>query len=280
MSQKQKSSLNKWNRLRSVSRSELARFARAPLQNDLTMWGFTLHQLQSFLPFSRDHDCTGPSSAPFLHEALRNGVEDVNILNAAIWVLEWRWKVKQPDARDFDRQLLEDAESKFHKLSLVNDRLLTLYLEFPFKTSYQETIGHIPQVVYKKDSWGNRRKRKPFSFDYTNEFGQISHVHGIVSSGTDIRFIPYLDRSWNLIVYNWSTNLWDNTRVSFAPDAWDLNPDGTFVHISPALSRTSSRGNVPPASYQPCCMNPEQHSLIRTLGQHKYFEVLGHERPR
>lgn len=276
MTQKQKHTLSMWNLRRSADRTHPHTLS---LPTDLTMWSHTIPQLQSLLPAARHLDCTGPSSAPFLHEALRNGVDDVNLINAAIWVLEWRFKVSLSDATSYDRELLEEAETKFQKISQSLDHLLTLYLEFPFKTTHKDTIGHIPQVIYKKDSFGNRHKKKPFSFDYKNEFGQISHVHGLVSDGTDIRLIPYLDRHWNLIVYNWKTNLWDNTRVSFAPDAWDLNPDGSYVHSTPLVEPCREKpGKVAPASYTSCCSNPSQHTLIATIGQRKYFEALGHHR--
>ena len=126
MTQKQKHTLSMWNLRRSADRTHPHTLS---LPTDLTMWSHTIPQLQSLLPAARHLDCTGPSSAPFLHEALRNGVDDVNLINAAIWVLEWRFKVSLSDATSYDRELLEEAETKFQKISQSLDHLLTLYLE-------------------------------------------------------------------------------------------------------------------------------------------------------
>ena len=139
MTQKQKHTLSMWNLRRSADRTHPHTLS---LPTDLTMWSHTIPQLQSLLPAARHLDCTGPSSATFLHEALRNGVDDVNLINAAIWVLEWRFKVSLSDATSYDRELLEEAETKFQKISQSLDHLLTLYLEFPFKTTHKDTIGH------------------------------------------------------------------------------------------------------------------------------------------
>lgn len=240
----------------------------------LTLYDCNVVQLTEYLPQS------GPSKAPFIDPILRNGVEDVNLLNASIFYLEHRWKLSLPSASDFDHELCIEARSHWKTCVERNARLCRIHSEIPYKTSFQEAKGHTPVVIYSKDN-GKRYPTEPFAYKYTNEFGQQSKVYGRVSSYTSITLLPYLDSNWNLICYDWQTERWENTKVQFGPNAWDVKPDGTFVHCEPPKRKRGAA--VPPEGHhallseeEKLAADPETCSLIQSIGRRKYYEVLRH----
>lgn len=279
MFQNQRENLNTWNYRKSDLRSELYRFKRPVLDMSLELYGYNAAQLRSFLPKSG----SGPSTAPFVHDALRNGIEDVNLINAALYYLEWQWVCKQPSATCFDKVQMQAAKMSWCNLVDRNAKLLRLYLEFPFKTSFDLAKGHSPVVVYNKDKFGRRRPIKPVGYDHINEHGQCSHVYGRVSDGTSITFLPYLDANWDLICFDWGSMRWENTKVRFGPAAWDVNPDGTFIHVASRSATLAQSAARPPSSIsksEKLAADPEQSTLVRTLGVDLYYSTIDVTRRR
>ena len=262
----QREALSTWNYRKAELRSELYRFKRPILDTSLQLYGYNAAQLRSFLPVSG----AGPSTAPFVHECLRNGIEDVNIINAAVYYLEWQWVCKQPNATCFDKVQMQAAKMSWHNFIDRNVALVKLYREFPFKTSFEQAKGHSPVVVYNKDKFGNRRPTKAVEYDHKNEHGQCSHVYGRVSDGTSITFLPYLDANWDLICFDWSSMRWENTKVRFGSSAWDVNSDGTFIDgIGSSFAQAATQPQ-PLASRS----NAEQSSLVRTIGLDLYYNTV------
>ena len=92
-----------------------------PRAMSLTLFDCNVVQLTEYLPQS------GPSTAPFIDPILRNGVDDVNLLNASIFYLEHRWKSSLPSASDFDRELCKEARSFWQ---LCVGRNMPVFVEF------------------------------------------------------------------------------------------------------------------------------------------------------
>ena len=166
----------------------------------------------------------------------------------------------------------DEARREWLKCCARNARLQRAHREHPYKTRAADCYGHCPMVIYNKDRNGARRRVKEFEFDYTNEIGLCSRVYGRVAMGTDIRFLPYLDKRYNLIIYNQRLGMWENSGVNFGVHCWDLNKDGTFVHLSEP-STPGSSGSFPS---QLDVAEQADNKLICTLGTEKYYSLIEH----
>ena len=97
----------------------------------------------------------------------------------------------------------------------INAKLLRLYKEAPYKTIIHDYYGCCPAVVYNKDQNGQRRKPRPIDFVYKNEAGMSARVWGLVSEGSSLWYLPWINKFNRLMLYDWDFDHWIETDVSW-----------------------------------------------------------------
>ena len=224
------------------------------------MYGHNLQELRALLPSG-----AGPSKADFINPVLRNGIEDINLINFAVHYLECLQKCDEEGENPWLLSLRDAARKRWQVQVSINAKLLRMYKEAPYKTIIHDCYGHCPAAVYQKDKHGQRRKPVSIDFCYKNEVGLYSRVWGVVSEGTCLWYLPWINKFNKLMLYDWDFDIWVETDVSWGAEVWDLNPDGTFIHCEKRPEPFST----------PSWVDPEQTALVRTIGCSKYYGIVG-----
>ena len=182
--------------------------SRLPLPSDsnkFELYGHNLQELRALLPSG-----AGPSKADFINPVLRNGIEDINLINFAVHYLECLQKCDEEGENPWLLSLRDAARKRWQVQVSINAKLLRMYKEAPYKTIIHDCYGHCPAVVYQKDKHGQCRKPVPIDFCYKNEVGLYSrvlclkeHVFGIclgsTSSTSSCFMIGTLTFGWRLM---------------------------------------------------------------------------------
>ena len=202
--------------------------------------GFTLDDLIGFIPNGVNH-----STAPFIHDWLKTGVEDLNQLWCAVQYLGAQIRLElDPDnaARQYELRRTRIAWQKTVRLNalLVREAKKLTYKNLRSHAD-EDTSCDAPLVKYRKDVDGNRKPAEPFEmYFFQNKVKSL--VTGYVSKGAQICNIPYINEFNRLMVRE--NGVWVELDGDWSPVSVDITPEGTYKHADPPLWYDPSYGQI------------------------------------
>ena len=223
--------------------------------DSIKLHGYTLHELIGFLPTDIQE-----STAPFIHPLLRNGIEDVNQINAAVCYLRAQLELLANPQCLFLKANVDKARDLWSKAIRVNAPLVREANKLLYARDQDNLkVEGTPHVVYKKDASGHRLPAKAFNMHlFQNKV--TSKVHGWVSDGAIISNVPYIDLCGKLWVKE--NGNWITMDGDWGPCSSDITPEGLF-----------KSGSIFSES-EPVWLKPWRAQLPQVLGRFKYTSIV------
>ena len=200
------------------------------------------------------------SEAPFIHPLLKTGIEDVNLLIAAIALLRAQLEERANPTCPYLKAKAKKLYANWGKTVRINALLVREVLKRTYKTNEIDAAQDTPSVVYKKTANGHRYPPRPLNLYYFEE-KQTFKVYGWVAAKTDITNIPYIDHLGRLMVKE--NGQWTAMDGDWGPCSKDIKPDGTFFE-----------GSIFRQIQDPVWLRPALQTIAVNLGRREYQRLV------
>lgn len=202
--------------------------------------------------------CAGKTSCEFMHAYIRNGIDDVNQLNAMISFLEAKCEFHD-DPSSWTDQALGEAATAYRTVKRHNDAKILAVDHMLFKTSELDVSQDSPGVVYVRDEFGRRLPASCFGRRGDNT------CSGRVSYNARFFNIPFINERNKLMVYEATSGRWEEQIGDWKAKSDDIDSSGMFVYGSDErrLVGVSSTNEMlyRRVEHPPCWLRP-QRSLV------------------
>ena len=140
-----------------------------------------------------------PTICPLLPSCLRNGIDDVNFLHAAIFLADAKCEhsIRPNEAT---ASVLQEAKKFFSDTVAYNSCMVKAIDDATYATTADAVVMHTPGVVYKTDANG---KRAPITDFHLKHGPNNEHtLSGGLSFDATLSHVPYVNAQGNLVCYN------------------------------------------------------------------------------